>query len=422
MFLHDFIVSLYGETTYRVLAVFFNLYPIWLPIILGFVFWNLWVRYVQTAFNTSLPRILLELKPPPVDQVRTPLAMETVLTSMYQGHRESTFFSRYWKGSTRPWFSLEIVSLGGKVHFYIWTEKFLKNVFEAQIYSQYPGAEVHEVEDYVKDIEFNPDQNDIWGMHYEFLNPAPYPIKTYLEYGLDSEVDDETMVDPMASMVEFWSGIKKEEVIWFQIIARFHKKQKRKGFFSPKSDWKSDVEAEIKKIYVNAAKQNEAINKEIDPEGNVQLQGRSRLTKGEQDKIAAMERNVSKVPFDCGVRALYIAPKGIFTKDTTSGIGVAVRQYNNESYNGFKNGDYETDFTNLPWQDFNSVRVNRRKREMLDAYKRRGWFFAPHEHEPLPMSSEELATMFHLPGKAAAAPGLNRVITRKGQAPSNLPI
>ncbi|HSA08693.1 MAG TPA: hypothetical protein P5099_04965, partial [Candidatus Moranbacteria bacterium] len=40
----------------------------------------------------------------------------------------------------------------------------------------------------------------------------------------------------------------------------------------------------------------------------------------------------------------------------------------------------------------------------------------------LVMSSEELATVFHLPDMNVLAPSLTRVETKRGGAPSNLPI
>jgi hypothetical protein len=58
----------------------------------------------------------------------------------------------------------------------------------------------------------------------------------------------------------------------------------------------------------------------------------------------------------------------------------------------------------------------------LEAYKRRMFFYNPFIGTPFVLNSEELATIFHFPGQVAAAPNLYRVPSKKGQAPSNLPI
>ena len=42
--------------------------------------------------------------------------------------------------------------------------------------------------------------------------------------------------------------------------------------------------------------------------------------------------------------------------------------------------------------------------------------------KPLIINSEELATMFHFPGPVAGTPALERVPSKKAEAPSNLPV
>jgi hypothetical protein len=404
---HDFIVGLYGEGTYQVIYFIFYFYPIWAPFLLGVAFWTLWVRFVQASYNAALPRVLLEIKAPR-DVDKSPLAMEVVLGALQQGHRESNFISRYWKGSSRPWFSLEIASLGGQVHFYIWTEAFMKNFIQSQFYSQYPGVEVSEVDDYTKKTAFDLQKMDIWGMEYDFTNPGgnAYPIKTYVDYGLDKDPKEEHKVDPLSAMVEFLGNIKRDEQIWIQFVLRSHKNEKRTGFFSSKSSWKDEAKGAVQKIRDSLK----------DEEGRER-----RPTKGETDIIAAIERSVSKPAFDVGIRAVYHAPIESFDKATTSGISGTVRLYNSETLNGFKHG-YETDFTKLPWEDFRDIRVNRRKRIFLDAFKRRMFFFYPYIHNTLVLNTEELATMFHVPGQSTSTPTFERIPSKKAQAPVNLPI
>ena len=59
---------------------------------------------------------------------------------------------------------------------------------------------------------------------------------------------------------------------------------------------------------------------------------------------------------------------------------------------------------------------------MLDAYKRRSYFFKPHKTPHFVLNAEELATLFHFPGQVAAAPTLTRIGSKKMEAPANLPI
>ncbi len=40
------------------------------------------------------------------------------------------------KGQVRTWFSLELVSIGGEIHFFIWGRRKFADLIETQIYSQ----------------------------------------------------------------------------------------------------------------------------------------------------------------------------------------------------------------------------------------------------------------------------------------------
>src|SRR3989344_5270797 len=122
----ELIVSLYGETTYRVLSILFYFYPLWLPILLGYMFWETWMRYIRYLFFVNTKVILLEVRLPR-EIMKSPQAMELALNGFYITSGESTWINRYWEGKTRPWFSLEIVSMGGYVKFMIWTRENARN-------------------------------------------------------------------------------------------------------------------------------------------------------------------------------------------------------------------------------------------------------------------------------------------------------
>src|SRR5438067_2018366 len=121
-FIHTTIVNWYGESTYLVFAYIFKFYYLWLPLVSVIVFWELWVRYVRYYFFYNTKTVLLEIRLPR-EQFKSPLAMELAIAGIYQTGGETTVLDRYWFGKTRPWYSLEIVSNGGDVHFYVWTRE-----------------------------------------------------------------------------------------------------------------------------------------------------------------------------------------------------------------------------------------------------------------------------------------------------------
>ena len=88
--------------------------------------------------------------------------------------------------------------------------------------------------------------------------------------------------------------------------------------------------------------------------------------------------------------------------------------------NGFKPG-LKTDF-DYPWEDFMGLRLARRKRKMLSAYRRRGFFFQPEAQKPFVLNTEELATVYHFPGMLSQTPGLARIESKRAEPPVNLPI
>jgi hypothetical protein len=402
--IESFIVELYGQTTYNMLAMLFRLYPIWLPVITGVIFWEMWVRYVRYIFFIKTEMTLIEIKIPR-EVLKSPAAMEMALLSLHQTGGEGTVYDRYWSGKVRAWFSLEIVSIDGEVKFYVWLRKNMRDIVESQFYSQYPNIEINEVLDYAKPAAYKPEENDMWAAHYIFTKPDAYPIKTYIDYGLDKDPKEELKHDPLTSLIEFLGNIKKGEQIWLQYIVRAHKNEKQqKGLFVKKSDWRKAAEKEIAKIH-------EKVKKEM----------RTRPSPGELEQIYGIERSIGKYAYDVGIRVIYYVPEKSKRNQTTiTGLRGLMRPFSSNNLNGFK-PDKTTDF-DYPWEDFQDLRLNRMKRRMLDAYKRRSFFFYPYKYKNLVMTNEELATMYHFPGQVAATPGLPRIPSKRAQAPSNLPI
>lgn len=402
MILHDFIVSLYGETTYRIIAGIFSYYSIWLPLLAGIIFWELWVRYIRYLFFIKTEYVVLEIKIPR-EILKSPLAMEIAMLAFHQVGGEATVIARFWEGKVRAWSSLEIVSIDGEVKFYVWVRKNIRNIIESQFYSQYSNIEITEVPDYTKPIEYKPGENDVWGVRYEYTKPDAFPIKTYIDYGLDRDPKEEFKNDPLVSILEFLGSIKQGEQIWLQFILRAHKSEKRGGFFSKKTDWKAAANDERKKIIAE-----------------IKADGRNVPTPGEAEIIGSIERSLNKFAFDVGVRAMYIATtKDKYSNATVTGMRGLMKPFSTQNLNGFRPED-STDF-DYPWEDFRNIRVDRLKRKMLDAYKRRMYFFYPYKEKILVMTNEELATVYHFPGQTAMTPGLPRIPSKRGQAPTNLP-
>ena len=402
------------------IQIMIALSPVVLALLLLVIFKDLWVDYVRAKNFISIKYTLIEIKLPK-DTFKSPLAMEVFFTALHN-HADGTAYNQYWKGETRPWYSMELVSIEGQVKFIMWMEDRRKAGLISALYSQYPDIEIKEIEDYARSVHFDPKTMKIFACEFELAKPDPYPIKTYVDYGLDKDPKEEFKVDPMLPLIEFLGSVGPNQQIWVQILIIAHKKEQRKpGHIFAKTDkWKDDAARLINdEIMLRDAKSK--ASKKKDPEQS--FADIPRLTKGEQDMVAALERSVSKFAFDVGIRIGYIAKKDAFnTPFGVGGIMSNMKQFGAEGFNAFKPRAVWTNQFDYPWQDFRDMRRNRQSRLFLMAYKRRSYFYTPFPSKRMVLNVEELATIYHLPGSVAQTPTLERLPSKKAQAPSNLPI
>ena len=160
------------------------------------------------------------------------------------------------------------------------------------------------------------------------------------------------------------------------------------------------------------------------------------LTEGEKEQVAAIERSLNKHAYECMIRALYFA-EGAAQSEIPKSIPALVgafRQYSANNFNGFKLGwftDLADETKDVLW--FTGLREKAAGyfmkiygKKMYDAYRRRSFFHYPyrsfHVEKPFILTAEELATIYHFPGKVAATPTIGRAPSRKAEPPPNLPV
>lgn len=407
-------IDIFSEVSSRLsvlFSVFANTAVYWSPVVLGWLALNLWLRYARLRWIAAIDWVLLEVKLPR-DINKTPLAMEVVLNAMYQTS-SGKWFDQFFKGRVKNWFSLEMVSIGGEVHFFIRTNKIYKDVVEASIYAQYPDVEIYEVPDYVRYVDYRGKEGEwgLWGTEFVLSKEDAYPIKTYVDFGLDKEgVKEEQKTDPITSTIEFLGSLGKDEQVWIQILIQpTGKRFKKPGKWFGKRDWKDEGKDLIEDIIKKAKKRSGGGE-------NAPVM----LTKIEENMITAIERNISKLGFDCGIRGLYLAKGDAFNAANIFSLLGAFRQYNSNELNSFKPA-HVTSF-DYPWQDFKDIRVTKLKKRIFDAYKKRSYFYLPYRHKPFVLNTEELATIYHFPGGVAETPTFGRVMSKKSEPPVNLPV
>ena len=405
-----------------VLKILYYIFFIFIPFVLAVFVWDLWIDYRQALFFAKQEYLLLEVKLPK-DIFKSPRAMEFFLNGLHQPFGDGNWYLKWWQGSTRPWFSLEVVSIDGAVHFYIWTRKSYKNAIESNLYSQYPGIEIFTVTDYVNQVSFDPETTGLFACEFGLTKPDVYPIKTYVDYGMDKDQKEEYKIDPLTPLIEFFGSVGRGNQIWLQIIVRSHANEDAQN--NPNKDdlrWSKAASEEIKKIFEKTKpEKKEAEDKDKKENGRLP-------TKGEVEIVAALERSISKKGYDVGMRAIYIAPKDIFSSGNIGAIIGGITHFNSNDLNGFKpslaGSAYAAPrYEFFPWKLWKNKNINIEKSGMFDAYKRRAYFHRPYKAvKYFILNTEELATVYHFMGSVSATPTFTRTESRKAEAPVNLPV
>jgi hypothetical protein len=418
------------------------LLPLLGVIILGKIAWIMWVHYIQQDFISGIDFVLLEIVPPR-DVLRSPKAMELFITNAlyhfsFKGGKEE-----FWQGAVWFWFSLEIASIDGQVHFYIRTPTRVRGLIETQMYAQYPQAQVKEVEDYTLEVDEITPQSawNGWGCEFGLLKPEAYPIKTYIDYGLDKDPKEEFKVDPISPVIELFGSIQKGEQMWMQIIVTPSKKAYHtKGTWFGKHDWVDEAREELFKLLWPYTSKREEPGTVLVKSARIEIRVPAFL-----DRVSkAMSAKTAKIGFDTGVRIMYVAKKEAFNMSNRRNIRLIFRQYQAPDSNGFDriNSAQADRYSGLFPASRETVMLLANR--MLHEYRERAFFHLPLRHHlfnqetiPWPLSGivkayvhhktyvlnvEELATLWHFPGQIMKVPSLERIESKEASPPPNLPV
>lgn len=396
-----------------VLAIVIALTPIWLPLLLFFLAHQFWMKYVRGAFALDNGRVTLRIKLPQ-EVFKSPQAMESVIAQIHNPNGPDNPYQGWVDGKHPLIFSFELVSIGGEVRFYVNVpKKKTKNAIEAQLYAQYPGVEVvEEIIEYTAEIPWDPEKYEYLAFRMNKKEDQEFPIKTYVDCGLDKMPKEEEKIEPMAPMLEQLAMVQRHERVWIQILARPHaQKGFKHGELKETRTWESKVQAKIDKMLGRESGKTT---------GPAEFEEQPRLTPGERDRIAAMERNACKYAYETAIRWIYITEAGKFNGDF---IGPMIRTFAEYDIIG-RNGiapRWRTDFDYNLFQDPSGKRKLRMKQQELEAYKLREYKNETDADKPKIFTCEELATMYHLPGRSVVTPGLSRITSARSEAPANLP-
>lgn len=402
--------------------VFSHFWFIVLPPPLFYLFKILWMDYAQTKFRCSIDNVLLEIIPPR-NVEKSPQPMESIYSGISGVLKTFNVLEEHVKGMFTFNFSLEIASNEGAMHFYIRAPRQLRNLIEAHLYAQYPDVVINEVPDYVLEVPavVPNSQWDLWGTDFELVRPDPYPIKTYRHF--EEDVTGK-MIDPLASLVETMGKLGPEQKIWFQyIVIPEHEKwnegerkiveelagRVKKGEGALEMIWR-DLSDVFSNIFSGLFGPVEFAKKEEREEQPLEF----RLTPVEKDVLKAVESNIGKNMFKIKMRFIYLGKTEHFDKSAVSSFVGGIKQFNDINLNSFRPNDKSKTYASFL---FIQPRLRYRQRKIFKRYKDRdptGAVFY--------LSTEELATVYHMPDMSVVAPSVTFVEAKRGGAPANLPV
>lgn len=421
-------------------AVDFVAHGGWIFFVLGiiYVLYRLYRIEIEHQWVHGIDFIFLTIKVPKENLAST-LGVENLFAQMHALHAGLTFAQIYVEGRIQLWYSLELISMGGKVSYIIRLPAMMRHVVEAAVYAQYPEAEISETSDYMENINYDPDISediDIWGTEWRLNEEDVVPIKTYKDF--EHPAAEEKIIDPLAGVFEALSKMDPHEFFGIQIIIQ------------PLGDdeWKPRAEKKVKKLTGEEVPHKHSLwdlimipfnafadfsfagllggghgheEKENKPRNNWMT-----MTEAEKERVTLIERKAGKPGYKTKIRFLYIAPKDKFDPTKKSMLTGGFRPFGSVMTNKLRpdvshtwtSVDYKFSPTlEKPYLDWD---LNRRKRFLFRGYKERNI------HIGLPMfvmNIEELATLYHFPIATRPVPAsIESVPSKRAQPPADLPV
>jgi len=425
-----------------------------------YVYLFFYMEWIEDYLGSKKSYALLELVPPP--EIKKPFKiMESVYDLMWGLFYLRPNWKEKWtegipsidliKGRA----TIEVVSFGGKVHYYFWCEKSAIGRVKSTFYSQFPEMEILEAEDYTLKVPQNvPNKKwDLYSEEFTFLNNEIYPIRTYSMFwevpAEEKRVIEEKRIDPVTILLEKLTNLQSGEQYWLQI--GFTPIAESDGIFFGEAKKEIEALGKGKKPTV----ERNPILREIDflidilkellggprarpsaPQEKKEFYPETMLTPQEKETLKALQMKSSKKCFLSWIRIVHLYKKDEPYNKANFLIGRDYFQIFSHKINGLVFfGPKRTKIFHWLIDRRNYVRKRRNLREYLSRLSPnlsmggiRGepvhlidFGFYPKGHGKwkkgtIVLCSEELATIFHFP-LVSNLPGLPKVVSKKTAPP-----
>ncbi len=421
---------------------------IFAPLFLAMELKTLYLWWIDWDYDYAKKKwVMLEIITP--KEVLVPLkAMEDVFTTMWGPLFDNpSWRERFCQGFLAyapEWMSWEIASIEGQLHFYVRVLSGHRPSLETTLYGHYPEIEIHEVDDYTKNVPHNI-PNDEWNTYGEdfILGADPaYPIKTYEKF-FEPQGErisaEEKRIDPIASLLELMSRLGPGEQFWLQFIIastnddhdpEFRKKAEgiiakitRRPEKKTKTVWQEVMDI-LHNIIMGPQKEGsgeKATYKWIEGGKSEEGEREMLLSPGEREVLTEVENKLKKPAFRTYIRGVYVAKRENWNPSNRTLTRTYFSHFQTNNLNFLR-------FTTVTRPKTHYIFRKRipflRSRRMFRNYIARFSPLFPDRKSEAPiLNAEELATIYHFPIKITGlvSPTMARVESKKGGPPPNLP-
>lgn len=408
----------------------------WIPIAVTLLWgwYQIWLEHRQNQWASTQKHIFLAIDIPR-GNIQSPLAVENIFSYLAGGHGTFNKVEKYYLGHIQLSFSFEIVSIDGYTQFMIRTPEKFRNLVESAIYSQYPGAEITEVDDYTIGMpkKFPDPEWDVSGVEFTQANSEAYPIKLYEAFEHKMGEDETSFRDPMAALMELTSSLRQGEQLWYQIIVKpidmidlgpigetevkkiLKEEPTTRNFLDKLTDVPLNILAGMSDVLSSMLGWEAVETKEEKKEDALKMMN---LKPKDKTRVEAISDKMNKVPFKCKIRFVYIAKKEVKNNPKVfNGFVGYMKQFADMNFNNLK-PDMKRTATSAHYL-FKERRINARKNKIVNDYMHRDGSAGIGMKI---LNTAELATIWHFPVESVVkAPMIQKTAGRKAEPPMSLP-
>jgi len=418
-------------------------------------FYKWWIRW--EVWYPEKKWILLRIIPPK-EVKNTFRAMQDVYNILFGIHDGPNWREQWCEGELTGgpfWISWEMVSIGGKIAFYIRCLAVHRGLIEDTLYSHFPEIEIQLAEDYTQKVPQDvPNKDwDLYSEDYTTIRDQALPFKTYpfFDEKPESPQTEDVRIDPLDSMLEAMARMNPAEQLWFQMVTapilpgdtRFNCFAEGKALINKIAQRPSEKKnggVSVLKAIINFFLWGDIETPKEEKPADLLSAPELRLISGEKDKIKAIENKISQQGFKTWMRIVYLYKRN---EPYFKGNYKIIRSYFNHFVHSDWNGLVFWGSTRSRihyW--FVDRRLYLRKRKNFRNYVWRLPSLFPRTMDGEPMfekgivsrspglrgtavfCSEELATIYHFPYKISPviAPAILPIEAKKAGPPVGLPI